>query len=91
MKSFTKLKIPGEDGHDRIRVLEVKDLRVHYATPLGDVIAVNGGSIDLYEGETIGLVGESGCGKTTMAMGILRLVQPPGELCGQVLINGLTC
>ena len=69
--------------------LEVKDLRVHYATPTGDVIACNGVSFQVYRGETLGLVGESGCGKTTAAMGILRLVQPPGRILhGQVLIDG---
>ena len=69
--------------------LAVKDLRVHYATPTGDVIAVNGVHFYVYEGETIGLVGESGCGKTTCAMGILRLVQPPGRIVnGEVLLNG---
>jgi len=61
-------------------ILEVNNLRVHYATPTGDVIAVNGISFNVYEGETIALVGESGCGKTTTAMGILRLVQPPGRI-----------
>ena len=70
-------------------VLQVKDLRVHYATPTGDVVAVNGVSFDVYKGEVIGLVGESGCGKTTAAMGILRLVQPPGRIVhGQVFLNG---
>ncbi len=70
-------------------VLDVKNLRVHYATPLGDVIAVNGVHFQVYRGETLGLVGESGCGKTTAAMAILRLVQPPGRIVeGQVLING---
>jgi oligopeptide/dipeptide ABC transporter ATP-binding protein len=69
--------------------LEVKDLRVHYATPTGDVIACNGVNFQVYRGETLGLVGESGCGKTTAAMGIMRLVQPPGRIVhGQVLIDG---
>ena len=57
----------------------MRDLRVHYATPQGDVIAVNGVSFDVRRGEILGLVGESGCGKTTAAMAILRLVQPPGR------------
>lgn len=79
----------GNGADDRKVVLEVKDLRVHYATPLGDVIACNGISFKVYEGETVGLVGESGCGKTTTAMGILRLVQAPGRIVGgQVLLDG---
>ncbi len=70
-------------------VLDVRELRVHYATPLGDVIAVNGVYFHVSHGETLGLVGESGCGKTTAAMAILRLVQPPGRIMGgQVLLNG---
>jgi peptide/nickel transport system ATP-binding protein len=70
-------------------VLNVKDLRVHYETPRGDVIAVNGVNFRLYEGETLGLVGESGCGKTTTAMAILRLVQSPGRIVGgEVVVEG---
>jgi peptide/nickel transport system ATP-binding protein len=70
-------------------VLDVRDLRVHYATPGGDVIAVNGVSFDVQQGEILGLVGESGCGKSTVAMSILRLVQPPGRIVsGQVVLNG---
>jgi peptide/nickel transport system ATP-binding protein len=70
-------------------VLDVRDLRVHYATPGGDVIAVNGVSFNVRQGEILGLVGESGCGKSTVAMSILRLVQPPGRIIsGQVVLNG---
>lgn len=69
-------------------VLEVKNLRIHYETPRGDVIAVNGISFKVYRGEIVGLVGESGCGKTTAAMGILQLVQSPGRIIGgEIRIN----
>jgi peptide/nickel transport system ATP-binding protein len=79
----------GPQQERRTTVLQVHDLCVHYATPSGDVIAVNHGSFEVYAGETVGLVGESGCGKTTLAMGLLRLVQPPGRIVqGKVLING---
>ncbi len=71
-----------EDATQPAKVLEVKDLRVHYRTPRGEVIAVNGLDFDVFGGETLGLVGESGCGKSTTAMAILRLVQPPGYIAG---------
>ncbi len=70
-------------------VLDVRNLRVHYEVGGGDVIAVNGVSFTVRKGETVGLVGESGCGKTTTAMAVLRLVQPPGRIKGgQVWVNG---
>jgi peptide/nickel transport system ATP-binding protein len=75
---------------DRDVILEVRDLRVHYGSGGGDVIAVNGVSFDVRRGETLGLVGESGCGKSTTAMAILRLVQSPGRIVGgQVILNGV--
>ena len=85
--------LPGRPGSGSVQyedvILQVKDLRVHYATPTGDVIAVNGVTFDVYRGELVGLVGESGCGKTTAAMGILRMVQPPGRIVhGQTILNG---
>lgn len=69
-------------------VLTVRELRVYYETPKGDVLAVDDINFDLYEGETLGLVGESGSGKSTAAMGILQLVTPPGRIVsGEVILN----
>ena len=77
------------DQNQKPIVLEVEGLRVYYETPAGDVLAVNGIDFQLYQGETLGLVGESGCGKSTAAMGILQLVVPPGRIVsGQVLLDG---
>jgi len=74
---------------DNQKVLEVVDLNVHYFTPGGTVIAVNGVNLYVKQGEIVGLVGESGCGKTTVAMSILQMVQAPGKIVsGEVLING---
>ena len=71
-------------------VLDIQNLKVYYATPTGDVRAVDNVSFQVLEGEIIGLVGESGCGKTTTAMAILRLVQPPGRITGgQILLDGI--
>ena len=70
-------------------VLSVRNLRVMYETPRGDIRAVDGIDIDLNPGETLGLVGESGCGKSTAVMGILRLVAPPGRIVsGEVWLDG---
>ncbi|MFC1959533.1 ABC transporter ATP-binding protein [Chloroflexota bacterium] len=78
-----------QQSHNEEATLRVRKLRIHYSTPLGDVIAVSDIDFDLYKGETLGLVGESGCGKTTAAYGILQLVQPPGYIVhGEVILNG---
>ena len=61
-------------------LLEIKDLTIHFPTEEGDVRAVNGISLSVEEGKTLGLVGETGAGKTTTALGILRLVPEPGEI-----------
>lgn len=63
-------------------VLKVENFSVHYVTSTGNVIAVNDVTFDVKRGELLGLIGESGCGKTTVAMAILRLVQPPGRIVG---------
>ena len=72
------------------KLLEIKDLTIRFNTSEGVVRAVNGVSLDIGEGETLGLVGETGAGKTTTALGILRLISvPPGEyVSGEILYNG---
>lgn len=68
-------------------LLEVKDLVIKYKTDTGVVDAVNGISFSLNKGETLGLVGETGAGKTTTALGIINLIpDPPGELTGGSVI-----
>ncbi len=70
-------------------VLSVRDLRVYYDTPEGQVKAVDGVTFSLSEGERLGLVGESGSGKTTLAMALMRLTKPPGHIVGgEILLDG---
>ena len=71
-------------------LLEVKDLVIHYETDDGVVKALNGVNIQIGVGETLGLVGETGAGKTTLAKGIMGLIpHPPGKiLSGEVQFEG---
>ena len=71
-------------------LLRVRDLRTSFNTSEGNVTAVNGISFEMNHGETLGLVGESGCGKSVSALSIMRLVpNPPGVIeCGEVLFEG---
>jgi len=72
------------------KLLDVKDLKTYFLTDGGLVKAVDGVSFDLYEGETLGLVGESGCGKSVSALSILRLIPyPPGKIVsGEIQFDG---
>ena len=72
------------------KLLEVKNLRTYFYTEEGVVRAVDGVSWDLEEGETLGLVGESGCGKSVTALSILRLIpRPPGRIVeGEIIFEG---
>jgi peptide/nickel transport system ATP-binding protein len=63
-------------------ILEVENLQTHFFTRDGVVRAVDGVSYSLAKGETLGVVGESGCGKSISALSILRLVPPPGRIVG---------
>ena len=71
-------------------LLEVKDVRVYYHTPRGPVKAVEGVSFGLPAGERFGLIGESGSGKSTMALSLVRLIKPPGHIeSGEVWLDGV--
>jgi oligopeptide transport system ATP-binding protein len=75
---------------DRPTLLSVEDLQTRFHTPEGTVYAVNGISYELHEGETLAVVGESGCGKSVSMMSILGLIPtPPGEIAsGSALYRG---
>ena len=72
-------------------VLDVKNLFVRYETEDGIVRAVNGLNLQIERGKAIGLVGETGAGKTTTALSLLRLIpKPPGvEECDKMVLDGL--
>ncbi len=71
-------------------LLEIKDLEIRFNTDTGVVHAVNGVDLSVEPGETLGLVGETGAGKTTTALGVLGLIQcPPGEYVkGEIVYKG---
>lgn len=75
---------------DKEKLLEIKDLSVTYKTDDGLVYAVNNLNLDLNDRETLGFVGETGAGKTTTAMAIMRLLPiPPGKIeGGEIIFNG---
>ena len=72
------------------RLLEIKGLKTHFFTEEGVVRAVDGIDLHIDKGETLGVVGESGCGKTVTALSIMKLIaMPPGKIVeGQMLYGG---
>ncbi len=75
-------------------LLTIRDLRVHFYTLRGTVYALEGVNLDVQKEETMGIVGETGCGKSITARAVLRLIDPPGKIVsgtvefdGQELLN----
>jgi peptide/nickel transport system ATP-binding protein len=70
-------------------LLEITDLQIHFRTPDGVNRAVDGVSFHVEAGETLAIVGESGCGKSVTAMSMLRLIpEPPGKIAGSIRFDG---
>ncbi|NNL14192.1 MAG: ABC transporter ATP-binding protein [Acidimicrobiia bacterium] len=77
-----------ESGTNR-RLLEIRNLETHFDTRDGVVKAVDGVTLSVDKGEVVGVVGESGCGKSVTALSIMGLVAHPGEVvAGEILLNG---
>ena len=70
-------------------LLDIRNLKTHFFTEDGVVKAVDGVSFGLRKGKTLGVVGESGCGKSVTALSVMRLVSPPGRIAGgEILFEG---
>ncbi|MDH5478230.1 MAG: ATP-binding cassette domain-containing protein, partial [Nitrospinota bacterium] len=67
-------------------LLEIENLKVHFHTREGVAPAVDGVSYSISPGSVVGLVGESGCGKTVTSLAILKLIQKPGRIAGGKMI-----
>src|SRR4029453_2954007 len=81
-------EIPG-DAESMSVLLDVRDLRTHFATEDGEFAAVDGVSFSPDAGRTLGLVGESGCGKSVTSLSIMGLIpQPPGRVEGEIFFDG---
>lgn len=74
---------------DQKPLLEVHNLKTYFYTEDGVVSAVDGVSFNVYPGEVLGIVGESGCGKSVTSLSIMRLIAPPGKITeGEILLDG---
>ena len=85
----TQTKAAATTPSETDNVLEIRGLRTHFATLDGTVKAVDGVSFEIKRGQTLGVVGESGCGKSVTAMSVMRLIERPGEIvAGSATLSG---
>jgi peptide/nickel transport system ATP-binding protein len=77
-----------DNGQKQEPILSVRDVKTYFFQDEGTVRAVDGASFDVYKGKTLGIVGESGCGKSVTARSILRIVERPGRIVeGRILLT----
>src|SRR5574339_1103887 len=87
MQSFLKMEKPAMSNTKPL--LEVKNLKTYFYTEDGVVRALDGVSFEVYPGEVLGLVGESGCGKSVTSLSVMRLISKPGRIDqGEILLDG---
>jgi peptide/nickel transport system ATP-binding protein len=79
MRTPTIDRSNGARRHSEV-LLDVQDMRIYYATTVGEARVVDGVDLTIRRDEIFGLAGESGCGKSTLVEGLLRLIKPPGEI-----------
>src|SRR5215216_76396 len=86
MRAFLFMGVPMNNNKP---LLEVINLKTYFYTEDGVVHAVDGVSFEVYPGEVLGLVGESGCGKSVTSLSIMRLISKPGKVdAGEILLDG---
>src|SRR5882672_8491674 len=70
-------------------LVDIRNLKTHFFTDDGVVRAVDGVTFSIYRGKTLGVVGESGCGKSVTALSAMRLISPPGRIVeGEIILDG---
>jgi len=90
IKLIPKEEVKYENPLDEIYVLRVNHLKTYYNTSRGAVKAVDDVTVWLKRGESLGIAGESGCGKTTLASSVLNMVPPPGRIVGgEIWLDGI--
>ena len=75
-----------DDNKEEQTILEVKNLKIHFTTELGTVKAINNVNLKINSGQSLGIVGESGCGKSVTTQSMLRLLPPAGEIISGEII-----